>query len=149
MRRRCCRPSAISNCWPAHLAIVGAARPRRRPALGRRAGRRLGGAASSIASGLARGIDAAAHEAALATGTVAVLAGGIDQIYPPQNAGLQQAIAGQGLLLSESPWARRRSPAPFPAATASSAACRGRRRHRGGRSVGLADHRPSRRRTGP
>ena len=49
-----------------------------------------------IASGLARGIDAAAHEAALATGTVAVLAGGIDQVYPPQNAGLHRAIAGRG-----------------------------------------------------
>jgi len=49
----------------------------------------------------ARGIDAAAHEAALPTGTVAVLAGGIDQIYPPQNAGLHQTIAARGLLLAE------------------------------------------------
>src|SRR5262249_21784199 len=58
----------------------------------------LGHAGFVIASGLARGIDAAAHEAALPTGTVAVLAGGIDQIYPPQNAGLHQAIATRGLL---------------------------------------------------
>src|SRR5262245_27556370 len=64
----------------------------------------LGDAGFVVASGLARGIDAAAHQAALASGTVAVLAGGIDQIYPPQHAGLQMAIAGQGLLLSESPW---------------------------------------------
>jgi DNA processing protein len=63
----------------------------------------LGGAGFAIVSGLARGIDTAAHEAALATGTVAVLAGGIDQIYPPQNARLQAAIAARGLLLSESP----------------------------------------------
>lgn len=63
----------------------------------------LGAAGFVIASGLARGIDAAAHEASLATGTVAVLAGGIDQIYPPQNAALHQAIAAQGLILSESP----------------------------------------------
>ena len=56
-----------------------------------------------LASGLARGIDAAAHEAALATGTIAVLAGGIDQIYPPQNAVLHRAIATRGLILSESP----------------------------------------------
>ena len=62
----------------------------------------LGAAGFVIASGLARGIDAAAHEAALATGTVAVLAGGIDQIYPPQNAGLQARIAAEGLLLAES-----------------------------------------------
>jgi len=64
----------------------------------------LAAAGFVIASGLARGIDAAAHEAALATGTVAVLAGGIDQVYPPQNAGLHGRIATQGLILSESPW---------------------------------------------
>jgi DNA processing protein len=63
----------------------------------------LGAAGFAIASGLARGIDAAAHEAALATGTVAVLAGGIDQVYPPQNAALHERIAAQGLLLAESP----------------------------------------------
>jgi DNA processing protein len=64
----------------------------------------LGAAGFVVASGLARGIDAAAHQAALPTGTVAVLAGGIDQVYPPQNAGLQAAIAADGLLLSESRW---------------------------------------------
>ena len=63
----------------------------------------LGAAGFVIASGLARGIDAAAHEAALVTGTVAVLAGGIDQIYPPQNADLHGRIAAQGLILSEAP----------------------------------------------
>src|SRR5690349_3239843 len=86
------------------LAIVGA----RNASM---AGRRLAGdfaaglgqAGFAIASGLARGIDTAAHEAALDTGTVAVLAGGLDQIYPPENARLQEAIAGQGLLLSEMP----------------------------------------------
>jgi DNA processing protein len=60
----------------------------------------LGQAGFVVVSGLARGIDAAAHEAALPTGTVAVLAGGIDQIYPPQNSGLHQAIATRGLLLA-------------------------------------------------
>jgi DNA processing protein len=84
------------------LAIVGA---RDASMAGRRfagdlAGN-LGKAGFVIASGLARGIDAAAHDAALATGTVAVMAGGVDQVYPPQNARLQQAIARQGLLLSE------------------------------------------------
>jgi DNA processing protein len=86
------------------LAIVGA---RDASLAGRRfAGelaRALGAAGFVVTSGLARGIDTAAHEAALATGTVAVLAGGIDQIYPPQNAGLQEAIASSGLLLAESP----------------------------------------------
>ena len=64
----------------------------------------IGNGGYTIASGLARGIDAAAHEAALTTGTIAVLAGGIDQVYPPKNAGLYATIAAQGLLLSESPW---------------------------------------------
>jgi DNA processing protein len=64
----------------------------------------LGQAGFVIVSGLARGIDAAAHEAALPTGTIGVLAGGIDQTYPPQNTGLHQAIAAQGLLLAEAPF---------------------------------------------
>lgn len=61
----------------------------------------LGAAGFVVASGLARGIDSAAHEAALETGTVAVLACGVDQVYPPQNARLQEAIAAHGLILSE------------------------------------------------
>jgi DNA processing protein len=87
------------------LAIVGA---REASLAGRRFAAELaaslGIAGFAIVSGLARGIDAAAHEAALPTGTVAVLAGGIDQIYPPQNAGLHQAIAQRGLLLAETPF---------------------------------------------
>jgi DNA processing protein len=61
----------------------------------------LGASGFVVASGLARGIDSAAHEAALDTGTVAVMACGIDRIYPPQNGRLQEAIAEHGLLLSE------------------------------------------------
>lgn len=57
-----------------------------------------------IVSGLARGIDAAAHEASLATGTVAVLAGGLDSIYPPEHAELQRAIGERGCLVSEMPF---------------------------------------------
>jgi DNA processing protein len=54
-----------------------------------------------IASGLARGIDTAAHLAALEHGTIAVLAGGIDNVYPPENEELHRAIGERGLLISE------------------------------------------------
>lgn len=56
-----------------------------------------------IASGLARGIDAAAHEAAIATGTIAVLAGGIDVLYPPEHQALYDAISERGCLVAEMP----------------------------------------------
>lgn len=61
----------------------------------------LGRSGLTITSGLARGIDTAAHEAALATGTVAVLAGGVDAIYPPENAALHAKIAKEGALIAE------------------------------------------------
>ncbi|MEO6198643.1 MAG: DNA-processing protein DprA, partial [Sphingomicrobium sp.] len=56
-----------------------------------------------VVSGLARGIDSAAHDGALASGTIAVIAGGIDVAYPPENAERQKAIATDGLLLAEMP----------------------------------------------
>ncbi len=65
--------------------------------------RQLGEAGSVVVSGLARGIDSAAHDGALETGTIAVIAGGIDVVYPPENEARQQAIAGQGLLIAEQP----------------------------------------------
>ena len=63
-----------------------------------------------VVSGLARGIDTAAHKASLETGTVAVLAGGLDHIYPPENEGLYGAIVDTGgAIVSEMPfgWAPR------------------------------------------
>jgi DNA processing protein len=56
-----------------------------------------------VTSGLARGIDTAAHEAATPARTAAVIAGGIDHLYPPENADLQKAIASEGLLITEMP----------------------------------------------
>ena len=86
------------------VAIVGS---RNASAAGRQyAGvlaRDLGRSGIVIASGLARGIDTAAHQAALPTGTIAVLAGGIDSLYPPENAKLHEAIGATGLLLTEAP----------------------------------------------
>lgn len=63
----------------------------------------LGAAGVVVASGLARGLDTAAHEGSLETGTVAVLAGGVDVIYPPENAALYDRIAEAGAVVSEMP----------------------------------------------
>lgn len=56
-----------------------------------------------VVSGLARGIDTAAHDGSLETGTAAVIAGGVDVFYPPENEARQRAIAERGLLVSEQP----------------------------------------------
>jgi DNA processing protein len=64
----------------------------------------LGGAGYTVVSGLARGIDAAAHKASLLTGTVAVLAGGLDQLYPEENIPLaKEIVSNGGMLLTEMP----------------------------------------------
>ena len=84
------------------IAIVGA---RNASALARKfadtLSRDLGFAGIVVVSGLARGIDAAAHEAALAVGTVAVVAGGVDIVYPPENEKLYAAIKTRGVIVSE------------------------------------------------
>jgi DNA processing protein len=65
--------------------------------------RELGNAGFAVVSGLARGIDAAAHGASLASGTIAVLAGGQDRIYPPEHGALLDTILPEGVALSEMP----------------------------------------------
>jgi DNA processing protein len=63
--------------------------------------RDLGAAGLVVVSGMARGVDAAAHEGSLEHGAIAVIAGGVDQVYPPENAPIYEAIARRGLLVSE------------------------------------------------
>lgn len=85
-------------------AIVGA---RNASAAGLRFARELASGLSAediiITSGLARGIDGAAHQGALAGGTIAVLAGGPDHVYPPEHNDLYARIAETGLIVSEMP----------------------------------------------
>lgn len=97
------------------VAIVGA---RNASAAGlkftERLARELGEAGLGIVSGLARGIDGAAHRASLPTGTIAVLAGGHDRIYPPEHADLLAAILTTGAALSEMPFGWEPRAADFP-----------------------------------
>jgi DNA processing protein len=71
--------------------------------LTRRMAAALAGEGLVVASGLARGIDTAAHEGALSGGTVAVLAGGVDVVYPPENQRLYDDIVQMGCVVSEMP----------------------------------------------
>ena len=102
--------------WKFTIGIVGA---RNASAAGRKlAGmlaRDLGDEGYTVVSGLARGIDTAAHAASLRTGTVAVLAGGLDHLYPSENIPLAEAIvANGGALITEMPmgWEPRARDSP-------------------------------------
>lgn len=98
------------------VAMVGA---RNASSLGTRMAKKLAEELAaqgiSVVSGLARGIDAAAHLGALAGGTVAVQAGGVDVIYPVENAKLADDIAKSGLRLSEMPMGLQPQARHFPA----------------------------------
>src|SRR5262245_55181440 len=76
--------------------------------------RDLGAAGFVVVSGLARGIDAAAHRASVATGTVAVLAGGHGSIYPPEHAPLVEALIANGAAVSEMPFGYEPRGRDFP-----------------------------------
>lgn len=101
-------PPVLSVLGHAHLlqkravAIVGA---RNASLNGRNFAKRLaaelGQAGLLVVSGMARGLDAAAHEGALASGTVAVLGGGADVVYPRENTSIYEAIKAQGAIVSE------------------------------------------------
>lgn len=79
------------NCSAAGMAIT------------RKICEQLGEQGYIIASGLARGIDSEAHKTTIKTGTIAVVAGGLDVIYPPENKKLYEQIAQSGLIIGENP----------------------------------------------
>jgi len=97
------------------VAIVGS---RNASAIGQRFARQIAGELGergyTIVSGLARGIDAAAHSGAIETGTAGVLGGGVDHIYPRQNAELFRDMAERGALISESPLGYKAAARDFP-----------------------------------
>ncbi|MBM3606103.1 MAG: DNA-processing protein DprA, partial [Alphaproteobacteria bacterium] len=98
------------------IAVIGA---RNASSLGLRMARGmaagLGEAGFTVVAGLARGIDTAAHVASLPTGTIAVMAGGIDVIYPAENTALAAQIAQGGVLVSEQPPGTEPAARHFPA----------------------------------
>jgi DNA processing protein len=81
----------------------------------RKIAKELGEAGYIVVSGLARGIDAYAHQGALETGTIGVIAGGIDHIYPPENAKLYESMRATGAVISEAPFGTAPLPRHFPA----------------------------------
>jgi DNA processing protein len=97
------------------VAVVGA---RNASANGRRFCRDLaaglGQSGIIVVSGLARGIDAAAHLGALETGSVAVVAGGVDVVYPEENRGLHEALAREGAIVAELPLGTEPQARHFP-----------------------------------
>lgn len=97
------------------VAVVGS---RNASAAGRRIAStlaaELGQSKLIVVSGMARGIDGAAHEGALATGTVAVLAGGVDVVYPPEHRKLYDRIAEAGCIVSEMPPGTEPQASHFP-----------------------------------
>lgn len=114
-------PPVISVAGHAHLlrrravAIVGA---RNASLNGKKfaesLARDLGEAGLLVVSGLARGIDTAAHAGSIASGTAAVLAGGIDVVYPPENEGLYRDIMALGVVVAESPIGTQPQARHFP-----------------------------------
>jgi len=97
------------------VAVIGA---RNASGIGRKMARilseYLGSNGFAVVSGLARGIDGAAHEAALKTGTIAIVAGGVDVIYPPEHGELTEMIAAQGAVISEQPPGAEPTARDFP-----------------------------------
>lgn len=111
-------PLAAIEGAPPLITVAGDPAVFRRPAIGivgarnassagrtfaARVASELGGAGWAIVSGLARGVDAAAHAASTRSGTIAVFAGGLDCLYPPEHADLARRIVETGALVTEMP----------------------------------------------
>jgi len=109
---------AIGDIALAHRPTVALVGARNASSLGTRMAHKLASDLSRegfvIASGLARGVDTAAHKAALKGGTIAVMAGGVDVIYPRENTVLAEEIAESGLRLSEQPMGTSPQARHFP-----------------------------------
>lgn len=99
--------SVLGNKKLLNLPTVGMVGARNASLNGRKFAEKLardiGTNGQMVASGLARGIDTAAHQGALATGTIAAVAGGIDIVYPPENKILYEHIIREGCIVAESP----------------------------------------------
>ena len=108
----------LGDVAPLHRKTVAVVGARVASAGGRRFAKTLSGALGEagyvVVSGLARGIDAAAHDGALPFGTVAVLGGGVDDVYPPDNAALYEAIKTGGCIVSERPIGHAARAPDFP-----------------------------------
>lgn len=106
---------------PADIQAVAIVGSRRCTPYGKRVAEKLAGelvrAGYTVISGLARGIDGAAHRGALQAGgrTLAVLAGGLSRIYPPEHAELAEEIVNQGAVMAETTMAQEPLPNHFPA----------------------------------
>ena len=133
MRRRCLPCVAIAALALPAVAVVGS---RNASAAGIKLtqliAHGLSEAGFAVVSGLARGIDAAAHRVSLETGTIAVLAGGLDRIYPPEHEDLLEAILPSGIALTEMPLGWQPRAQDFPRRNRLHFRARARRRHRRG-----------------
>lgn len=110
--------SILGNIKLAHKSCIAMVGARNASLNGRKFAEKLatelGQQGQTIVSGLARGIDTAAHMGSLASGTIAVVAGGIDVIYPEENTKLYEQIKEQGLIIAESPFGQVPFAQSFP-----------------------------------
>ncbi len=108
-----------AHLWQDSAKCVGMVGSRNASAAGqnltKKLARECGERGLTVVSGLARGIDSNAHQGALATGTVGVVAGGIDNVYPPENKMLFDAMAEQGAVITEQMFGTSPQAKNFPA----------------------------------